>query len=83
MNESATWCGIRKCCLSGGLSSCAECRKYEDPHECGVFHNFISRIIGFFLGSDRRACVLQIKKLGLAGHADEMARMNRQSLPRS
>jgi len=69
--------------MSGGHSSCADCRKYQDPHECGKFHNLISRVIGFFLRSDRRACILQIKKLGLAGHADEMARKNRQSLPRS
>lgn len=81
-NESAGWCEIRKCCQKNGFSSCADCREFPDPKDCGKFHNLISRIIGFFLRSDRRACVLQIRDKGLSGHAEEMARRKRHSLPR-
>lgn len=80
-NESATWCKVRSCCLENKITTCAECKTFQDPRDCSKFHNFISRIIGFFLRSDRRACVLQIRQKGLQGHADEMAKNQRQTIP--
>lgn len=79
-NTKATWCKIRACCTESELSSCADCAEFADPRGCGKFHNAFSRVIGFFLRSDRRACVLQIKELGLEGHAQAMAEYGRPSL---
>jgi hypothetical protein len=36
--------------------------------------------MGFVLRSDRRACVYQIKKLNLEGHAEAMATLGRPSI---
>ncbi len=79
-NEKATWCKIRKCCLENEYSSCAVCEEFDDPRGCGKFHNFFSKLIGWLLRSDRRACVLQIKELGLEGHAKAMAELGRSSI---
>ena len=81
-NDGATWCGIRKCCGDAGRSTCAECPTHANPRDCKLFHNFISRVIGFFLRSDRAACIRQIREKGLAGHAEDMAKQQRHSLPR-
>ncbi len=80
-NDSATWCGVRKCCAESNFLSWADCKTYTNPRDCGKFHNFISRIIGFFLRSDRRACIDQIRKLGLKGHAEDMAAQKRHTIP--
>ena len=81
-NEKATWCKVRSCCIEHEISSCGECRDYEDPKECGKFNNLISRVFGFVFRSDRRACVLQIRDLGLDGHAQAMADLRRPSIKR-
>lgn len=81
-NETATWCGVRACCRKNGFATCAECRDHANPADCPTFHNFISRVIGFVLRSDRAACIRQIRKLGVAGHAQAMAGSGRQTLPR-
>ncbi len=71
-NENAAWCGVRRCCMENGRTSCAECLHHPDPKNCTHFHNFFSRMIGFFLRSDRAACIRQIKEKGVHGHAQEM-----------
>ena len=79
-NEKASWCKVRTCCLEAGYSSCADCTEFPDPKNCGKFHNFISRAIGFVLKSDRRACITQIRQRGLEGHAEDMASLKRQTI---
>lgn len=79
-NAKATWCKIRTCCLENEYSSCAACTEFDDPNDCKKFHNIISRVIGFLLRSDRRACVSQIRELGIEGHASAMAKLGRQSI---
>jgi len=81
-NTKASWCNIRKCCLERGFASCADCTDYPDPRQCGKFNNFISKIIGFVLRSDRAACIMQIKKIGIQGHADTMAKQQKQTIKR-
>ncbi len=81
-NEKATWCTIRSCCVEHGYASCADCKEHEDPHRCQKFHNLVSRVIGFVLRSDRRACIYQIRDLGLEGHAKAMATLGRPSIRR-
>lgn len=82
-NDKATWCKVRRCCIENGYSSCAECKEYEDPDSCKNFNNVISRTVGFFLRSDRRECIYQIKRIGIDGHAHNMASNMRQTIKRT
>jgi hypothetical protein len=50
--------------------------------DCNKFNNFISRLVGFVLRSDRGACILQIREKGLLGHAEDMAVNRRQTIRR-
>jgi len=81
-NEQSSWCKIRECCSENGYTTCADCKEYVDPHECKKFHNLISRIVGFVLSSDRRACIYRIREIGIEKFAKEMAENERQTIPR-
>ena len=81
-NEKASWCKIRACCKEHGYASCADCAEFADPMQCRKFNNLMSRTIGFVLRSNRAACIGQIKKAGLQGHADIMARERKQTIRR-
>jgi hypothetical protein len=81
-NQKAAWCGVRTCCLHNGRSSCAECSRYPDARACPQFNNFVSKVVGFLLRSDRAACIDQIRAAGLQAHADRMAQERRQSIRR-
>lgn len=81
-NAKATWCKVRLCCMEHEYASCADCEAYADPMECKKYNNVISKIVGFVLRSDRAACVRQIKRTGIQGHADAMAREKRPSIKR-
>ena len=72
-NEKASWCTVRLCCLKNDYSSCARCAFYSDAAHCGKFNNIFSKIIGFFLNSDRRACIGLIKEKGPEEYAKFMA----------
>jgi hypothetical protein len=79
-NHKATWCRIRSCNIERGYASCADCTDCTDPHDCGKFHNLLSRLMGVVFQSDRRACVLQIRERGLEGHAQAMAELGRPAI---
>jgi hypothetical protein len=79
-NAKATWCKVRTCCVEANYSSCAECKTFADPKDCGKFNNVISRAVGFLLRSDRRACIMQIREKGLKSHAEDMALHKRQTI---
>jgi hypothetical protein len=81
-NDRATWCRVRSCCRERGWSSCAECTDFSDPRQCAKFNNFMSKLFAFFLRSDRAACVAQIGRLGLDGHAQAMAEQKLQTIKR-
>lgn len=81
-NNKASWCKVRICCLEHSYSSCADCGEFENPGECKKYNNLVSKIVGFVLRSDRAACVMQIKKMGIQGHADLMARQKKQTIKR-
>lgn len=81
-NVKAGWCKVRACNIERKYASCAECTDFADPRDCRKFNNFVSRIFGLVMRSDRPACIAQIRSLGLDGHAREMAALKRQSLPR-
>jgi hypothetical protein len=81
-NKKATWCKVRACCIENGYSTCAECRIVPDPRDCRKFNNFISKLFGLIFSSDRRACILQIREVGLQGHVDRMAALQSPSIRR-
>jgi len=81
-NEKATWCKVRSCCNNAGIASCSDCTTFSDPKDCGKFNNVFSKVIGFVLRSDRRACIMQIRAKGISGHAEDMAMHKRQSIRR-
>jgi len=81
-NIKAKWCKIRTCCSQRSFTSCAECKEFPDPNDCAKFNNMIGRILGVVLNSNRRACILKIRELGLDGFAAHMAKTGRPTLPR-
>jgi hypothetical protein len=81
-NVKAKWCKVRSCCIESKCASCADCTEYADPRACKDFNNFMSKLFGLILRSDRAACVEQIRKLGVQGHADEMSKARRQTIRR-
>ncbi|MFA6583689.1 MAG: DUF3795 domain-containing protein [Elusimicrobiaceae bacterium] len=70
-NDRASWCKVRTCCLEKKVKSCADCP--TDVKKCGYYTNFISKAVGFFLRSDRSACIARIKQIGYPAFAGEMA----------
>jgi hypothetical protein len=81
-NTKAKWCTVRSCCAEHLYASCADCEDHSDPNTCGLFNNVMSTAIGFVLNSNRQASVLQIRKVGLEGHAAIMTERKSQTLPR-
>jgi len=80
-NVKATWCKIRQCCQEANLDSCAECSTIK-LEECKKYNNFISKVIGVVLNSDRSACIHRIGKIGYDQFAVEMAENKRQTIKR-
>ena len=81
-NSKATWCQVRSCCAEKHVTTCADCAEFPDPRACGKFNNFMSRWFGLVLRSDRAACIAQVRRLGLDGHAKAMAEMRIQTIKR-
>lgn len=79
-NEKASWCKVRTCCIEKKSDSCADCKDYTDPSTCKKLNNFISKMFGLIFNSDRKACITQIKRIGISGHAQKMAAEKRQSI---
>jgi len=72
-NEKATWCKVRTCCIENNYTSCADCKDFENVADCKKFNNFFSKLIGFILRSDRKACIELIKEKGYDDFAKYMA----------
>lgn len=81
-NVKAKWCKIRTCCGEHGYATCADCKDFADPNDCRKFNNLIANVIGVVLNSNRQACVLKIRELGLDDYAAFMAERKRQTIPR-
>lgn len=81
-NTKAKWCKIRTCCVERSFASCADCTEFSDPNACAKFNNLIARLFGVLFNSNRQACVLKIREIGLDGYAALMTELERQSLPR-
>jgi hypothetical protein len=81
-NVKATWCKIRACCNEHRFPSCADCVEHQDPNACRQFNNWIAKLIGLLLNSNRQAGIVRIRAVGIESFAREMAEQKRQSLPR-
>jgi len=79
-NAKAGWCKVRTCCQEHDYATCADCAEFPDTRQCRKFHNLFSRIIGFVLRSDRRACIERIRAVGPEAFAREMAEKRAQTL---
>jgi len=80
-NVKATWCTVRSCCLENSYNSCADCTQMA-LKDCKKYNNFISKIVGFVLNSNRSACIQRIKEIGTEGFAVEMAELKIQTIKR-
>jgi len=80
-NSKATWCKVRQCCLENKFLSCADCKTIE-LKQCKKYNNFMSKLAGLLMNSDRSACICKIKEIGYDGFAKEMAEQQQQSIKR-
>lgn len=81
-NSQATWCTVRSCCIEKNIKSCAQCTDHTNPNDCKKFNNFMSKLFGLVLRSDRAACIAQIKQVGIDGHATIMAQNKQCTIQR-
>lgn len=79
-NTKATWCKIRSCNKEHGYGSCADCKEFSNPMECKKYNNFMSKMIGFILKSDRNACISLIRSKGYENFASYMAENKMQTI---
>jgi hypothetical protein len=79
-NQKANWCKVRRCCVDNHYTSCADCVQFRDPVACKKFNNIMAKLFALMFKSDRAACIGQIRRMGIQGHADEMTKQKRQSL---
>jgi hypothetical protein len=60
-------CPVRKCCNDQGITDCGQCAEFAAPRdyrECKKLNNMISKVIGFFTGSDRVAACAMLRDQG-------------------
>lgn len=76
-----SWCGIKKCNIENNFTTCADCT-ITGVRECRKYNNFLSRVIGFVLNSDRAACIERIRLAGPDAFAAEMAGKRMQTIKR-
>lgn len=81
-NNAASWCGIRSCCIEHEYKSCADCSTYTDVNACGTYNNFVAKVIGFLLRSNRSECIRLIQRHGYDAFAVDMASKGLQTIRR-
>lgn len=81
-NEKAAWCKVRSCNMGKRITSCAECGEFAEVNDCKKFNNFISKIFGVVLNSDRRKGIEYIKSNGREAFGANMIILDRVSLRR-
>lgn len=78
LNNKATWCKIRQCCIEKGFHSCADCTM--NAKDCKIHNNVIGKIFAFLFNSDRAACIRYIQAYGCEAFAEEMTRRKAQTM---
>lgn len=82
-SQKNAWCKVKRCVLEKKIATCAECGEYPNPMDCGKYNNFLSKLVGLALNSNRAACVREIKQLGLKIYSQKMADLRQRTLPRT
>ncbi|MCX6259118.1 MAG: DUF3795 domain-containing protein [Bacteroidia bacterium] len=78
-NVKATWCKVRECCIQNNHLSCADCTTIE-LKDCKKYNNFMFKLVGYILRSDRSACICRIREIGYDNFAFEMAEKKMQTI---
>ena len=81
-NETTSWCKVRQCCMENDYVTCASCEQVDDVAKCKKYNNIFAKIFGLIFRSDRRACILRIREIGVEPFAEEMAKHEMQSIRR-
>jgi hypothetical protein len=81
LNEKATWCKIRTCCIEQHYHTCAKCRM--NAHDCRKFNNIFSKLFALIFKSDREACLNRINEIGEDKYSKEMAEKNIMTIKRN
>lgn len=81
-NEKAGWCQIRACNIENGYTSCADCTQFADVNDCKKFNNLVSRMFAFVFRSNRPACIVRIREIGVESYAAEMAQKGQMTIKR-
>lgn len=81
-NDKATWCKVRSCCMERQIPSCADCKTYETPLDCGKYNNFIAKFFSFIFNTDRSSGIARIKEAGYEIFAKEMAQAAKVGIKR-
>lgn len=79
-NEKASWCSVRNCCLQNAYNSCADCKEFLNPMDCGKYNNFMSKLFGLIFKSDRNAGINLIREKGIENFALFMHQKQWQSI---
>jgi len=81
-SDKNAWCKVKSCVLEKKIATCAECGEYSNPMDCKKYNNFLSKMVGFILNSNRAACVREIEQLGLKIYSQKMADLRQRTFPR-
>lgn len=60
-NAGNAACGIRKCAISRGLASCAECPDFSKPAGCQQFHDLMAKAFNLFWDPNPPVCLQEIR----------------------
>lgn len=72
-NHKASWCKIRPCAASKGISTCADCPEVADVMACKKFNTLVSRFFALVFRSDRQASLALISDIGPEAYGRMMA----------
>ncbi len=64
-------CKVRNCAKERGYDTCASCPESES---CRKLDNFVSRLFGWFFGTDRMGNLREIREQGLDGFLETRSR---------
>ena len=62
-------CGIRKCCVEKGITTCAECDEFRSPRsyrECKKIDNLMAKFFALIFKSNRPAALALLRDEGMA-----------------
>jgi hypothetical protein len=78
--RKGNWCKVRLCCIEKKYTSCADCEQFDDPADCKLFNNIVSKFFALVFHSDRAASVRRIRDTGIPAYADEMTAKRQMTL---